>query len=199
MKWATLSAFLILVVSSCSTVKVNKHQAFKDIDPTFHVYVERFVEASKGSVGFEDIRGLKMVFGEFEDNGSKLTSTVGVCTVGLFRPVIIISKRWWKYQSSYLRREELVFHELGHCILFRPHTSPTSDRGFLKWTEQQLFKLGFYKTKQYLNDGCPSSYMHPYIIETECIYKHNDFYLKELFDAKYKECDADGKGMYCIK
>lgn len=45
---------------------------------------------------------------------------VGVCIYDLFNPNIIIDENaWGKYGLN--QREVLIFHELGHCALFKPH------------------------------------------------------------------------------
>ena len=184
---------LSFIMLSCTTT--HKDEPLRNVDAQFRPYVQRFIKASNGKVVLNDFSNLEMKFGDFNNKGRVSTTVVGICTVSFLKLKIIISKDWWKKESSYLRREELVFHELAHCVLKRPHISPTSADGFFGWTERQLFKMGFYKERPFLNDGCPSSYMHPYVIELGCIYKHNNFYLKELFDANYRECQSK-EGIY---
>ncbi len=63
---------------------------------------------------------------------------------------------WWN--NSYSSREVLMFHELGHCVLNRGHTSTLDD----------------------YND--PVSVMHPTIISEERVYAGNyTSYMQELF------------------
>jgi len=49
----------------------------------------------------------------------------GTCTYGTHRPNdIVIDQQFWN-RSSAFGREEVVFHELGHCYLMRGHTEET--------------------------------------------------------------------------
>lgn len=55
-----------------------------------------------------------------QDNG-----VAGTCTYGTHRPSdIVIDQQFWN-RSSAIGREEVVFHELGHCYLMRGHTEET--------------------------------------------------------------------------
>jgi hypothetical protein len=54
-------------------------------------------------------------------------------------------------------REELIFHEMGHCVLGRAHKS--------------------IKTAE----GIPASIMHPYRISNSVYKEYRDQYLNELF------------------
>jgi len=71
---------------------------------------------------------------------------------------IFIDPDWWYMRSDGVRREMLIFHELGHCELRRPHVEDTVS-------------------------GRASSLMAPTItIQSSFHYVVNrDYYLKELF------------------
>lgn len=57
--------------------------------------------------------------------------TIGICRGFrqslLFRS-IVIDKKYWD-RSTYWERESLVFHELGHCVLDRPHVTAYDEEG----------------------------------------------------------------------
>jgi len=75
--------------------------------------------------------------------------------------LIHIDYEWWKKHSWDLRREQLVFHELGHCVLGRKHDSRMIERETVGYR--------------------PHSIMHPQIfadLSDYVIYK--DSYIKEL-------------------
>jgi hypothetical protein len=116
------------------------------------------------------------------------STVVGTCHRNLIEKSIIwINEEWWNslYVSEY-QRLEVVFHELGHCVLLRAHTIPPndSDRGFFTWWERLFFKIGIFIPKGYLKDGCPSSIMHPYTMLDLCFIKHYKYYMDELFRRK---------------
>ena len=82
-------------------------------------YIERFERLS------EDRRPttIKSLIVEFAD----LTSpTVGLCTVRSGKsPFIQIDRTFWESASD-AAKENLMFHELGHCILIRGHKETKS-------------------------------------------------------------------------
>ncbi len=48
-------------------------------------------------------------------------NVVGSCTYGGFSPgEIVIDQQFWS-RANYYAKEMVVFHELGHCFLFRDH------------------------------------------------------------------------------
>lgn len=88
---------------------------------------------------------------------------VGVCytwTDG-YRNIEIDTKQW-KAMSD-LGREEVIFHELGHCILGRGHDESKVDLGVFK--------------------QAPASIMYPYVFGDASVYREfkDSQYYKELF------------------
>jgi transcription initiation factor TFIIIB Brf1 subunit/transcription initiation factor TFIIB len=131
-------------------------------------------------VSKKDIENITIGFHDYKDG----SSVVGTCHLLVKNKEIDISKQWWDFHPSTLERQELIFHELGHCVLGRSHTeAPTSSSGFVSWVEKFLFKLGIFKEKNKLPDGCPSSFMHPYTLRENCVSKHYLYYLDELFTS----------------
>ena len=85
-----------------------------DVDPVFQEFVDEFVEiaATFGQdIDFSDT-GLSIQFGDVENPGSP-----GVC---LGNHQIEIESDFWEDLSEF-DRQGLIFHELGHCELDRPH------------------------------------------------------------------------------
>lgn len=111
---------------------------------------------------------------------SKKGNTVGVCHPFIME--IDISASWWRQTTSPMEKMELVFHELGHCILRRGHTYRPVQGDFRAWLEDVGFKLGIFQEKHYLSDGCPASFMHPQMMGEHCVNKHFYYYIEELFD-----------------
>jgi len=85
--------------------------------------------------------------------------TYGVCLLrSNDTPRIQINKNVWFYLSD-ATREELMFHELGHCVLFRKH-------------------------EESVNNGAAISIMYPYILNDIFYSNNRSYYLDELFSRK---------------
>ena len=82
---------------------------------------------------------------------------IGYCDVTAPVLTIRISKKYWKHASD-LEREELVFHELGHCLLSRSHKEGDIQTGNLEMPTSVMKCCGmlgpFYKLfhKYYINE-----------------------------------------------
>ena len=70
-------------------------------------------------------------------------SFVGVCWRG--SKIVIISSEFWEdNQSEELWRDILVFHELGHCFLKRPHKENSLMEPVLIYPSEYKSKEDFY-------------------------------------------------------
>ncbi len=59
-------------------------------------------------------------------------NVAGQCSYGYGGPRrITIDKPFWN-RANHLRREMIVFHELGHCYLDRGHTEATFESGYCR-------------------------------------------------------------------
>lgn len=119
-------------------------QANTYIDPNFQPMVDKFTEISgitpEVSIYFDDLTG----------------DVIGTCYVrGEVRDIEIDEAWWWN--ASYLDRELVIFHELGHCVLDQ--------------MDHRDFKL---------SNGCSGSIMNTYHIGAYCYEKHYDYYIEEL-------------------
>ena len=77
---------------------------------------------------------------------------------------VYVDKTTWPTLST-LGKEQLILHELGHCILNRPHVD-------------QLINIGSYKQ-------IPKSIMHPYHFGNNFFYDSNhSYYTDELIRGK---------------
>ena len=95
---------------------------------------------------------LKGIGIKFEDLSSEGTA-VGICY--LLTGNIGIDKSYWEYADD-LEREQLILHELGHCVLGLSHNTE-------------------------MTGSCPESLMYPSLIP-HCYKKSREYYIKELFD-----------------
>lgn len=123
------------------------------LEAEFIPYYERFTDVYKVDV--------KYVAGWFADTNSHSENAVGICysyTDGSRR--IEIDPDYWA-NSSDDGKEQLMFHELGHCALNLDHNETTID----------LKNYGII----------PASIMWPYTFGENWYYAElKDYYLKEL-------------------
>jgi hypothetical protein len=128
------------------------------------------------------------------------TKSAGVCYYGSH---VEINESYW-YGISDLQKEQLIFHELGHCVFNRRHTNNVNKEGFMfsgflintkdnkfwayTWAYDQLKKMGYtdneMKSLRYKNLICPMSIMTTTswldVTLNGCYVKHKDYYLEEL-------------------
>jgi len=113
---------LILIASSIGCSKFYLLDGYVYSDPSLEPHVRAYSEFKSEYLGQE--KSNYPIFFEFDDLNEP---TLGRC----YRPkdpqfvnngrVIILDKPFWD-NASYYKREELIFHELGHCDLNRGHT-----------------------------------------------------------------------------
>jgi hypothetical protein len=176
-----LLILILTIICSCANSGLSFRKKYKGIHPKFTHYVEEFIKESKGKITKNDLKSISMGFKTYPAN----VGAVGTCN--LLTGEIDVSKEWWNsYYRSYAEKYELIFHELGHCVLYRGHTQIKYSKGFIGWLEKLLFELGIFENKAHLKDGCPSSFMHPYVLDSFCTIKHFNYYMRELFSYKNK-------------
>lgn len=165
-----------------SPIPFNKYK----IPAEFQPHIKDFVKTSNGKIKLREVMTIQFKFKKYPSG----SSTLGTCYPAVVKRWITINQKWWK-TATYKSQRELIFHELGHCLLNRRHTMPTRfPKEWLDKLENWLFKIGLWTTRSYLKDHCPSSIMHLYALSRYCIQKHGDYYDKELFNPneyeKYK-------------
>lgn len=145
MKYLT---FIFLIISSLGcgkSVKLNIHPDFQ------HYFMKFSMHAS--NLGKElDLTELSVQFNDLPSNYCGMCTHSGVGSV----KVVEIDHSCWDNQSD-LTREELLFHEFGHCLLNRGHENGLRP------------------------DRTPISIMYPYLIGDTTYQKYYDDYIKELF------------------
>lgn len=144
MKHLLFSTLIALV--SCNRGLPIPHQV--SIDSQFQPYVNAFVQEGHKQGRDITIDNLIITFNHIDQH-------LGECnmydhgTTGI--PTIYINEVQWNYYSE-TSRKVMIFHEMGHCVLWREHSA------------------SFY------------SIMYPYLLgDSMYIYYWND-YMKELFD-----------------
>ena len=148
-----ISTITIVCFQNCAPlfdVKNVSHRSNLVSDPTFASYVEDF-EGRNNNTKVE----VPIVFKDLDPKYA------GICyrtftEKGLVGDRIEIDIKNWKSMSEY-QRINLIFHELGHCVLNRDHVVSSS----------VLL--------------CPTSFMDPTVMSTSCIEQHYEDYMKEMF------------------
>lgn len=153
---------MLIIIQGCSPSVENQNPNCcfeRDVfsDKAFQPYKQKF-ELYSGV----NTKGFPVYFANLN------AGTAGICyrirfLNGLFEwKYIEIDQEYWKSISEY-QKINLMFHELGHCVLGRQH---------IEW--QDLVTV------------CPPSFMYGSVISTECIEKNYDLYLEEMFQKQEK-------------
>ncbi len=124
---------------------------------SFESYVKEF-EAASLKFGGEpvEVDRLRIQFGSLAK-----PREVASCEIqGDSVPTITVDLDAWE-RSTALDREATIFHEMGHCVLRRGHTSDLDGVS-----------------------GLPASLMYPLGVEPEAYGERRDAYLGELFSSR---------------
>jgi hypothetical protein len=134
MKNLTLVIFVSLLFISCGKKEIKKVK----IDPAFNSHIEEFKQNSQLAGNSVKIDNLVMEFVSSLDQYNNAGNTLGVCYQSYREekdwlgnkkvyatPVIHIDRVDWD-RLSLAGRKQLSFHELGHCVLDRPHSESTN-------------------------------------------------------------------------
>ena len=161
--------WLLAIALSCQRpAEVPAESVYYSVPAELEPYVQRFRDEAQKRGKTPAINNLIVVFGQ--------TSQQDICGECMLEPgktprVVLAQTAFCWQQASPQARECLVFHELGHCLLKRAHT-----------------------TKQFPN-GAFVSLMNPddRAVYATCVYPignddcdkrpRRDYYVDELFDA----------------
>ena len=129
----------------------------------FQKYLDRFIEEgeSRGYTPDFTDTGLSIQFGNLPPEAAGVCSELGGQMSGSHN--IEIRKEYWIILTD-IQKERLIFHELGHCELNRPH-------------DNQVFSNGDWKS---IMRGDPLPEGKTAIVNYTGI--RRDFYIDELFD-----------------
>lgn len=121
------------------------------IAPEFQSFVDDF----NASAASHNHSGADNLIVEFGETSSKAAGATCYQTSGT--PRIAVNEKTWNATSD-SRRKEMLFHEMGHCVLNRSHT------------------------EDHLSDGCKASIMSASPVGDWCANHHADEYVTELFN-----------------
>ena len=104
------------VSTSACAPKEKQHDAFLQVDAPFQDFVSNFEQASSEEGQALVINDLVVAFGSTPN-----LNETGVCEYAENEtPRITINQRIWNTLNDY-DKQEVMFHELGHCVLKRLH------------------------------------------------------------------------------
>jgi len=157
-------AYLLIILSLL--VSCSSRPRIIQIDPQLRPYYDRFVIESRAHGKNASISEIIIEFADLGTNSGLDGSFLnGVCIrQGSSAPTIEINSAsisGYSWQDTDDTHKEMVmFHELGHCVLFRVHTTAETNVN---------------------NQVIPVSLMAPFLLD-ETIYSNNrEYYLSELF------------------
>jgi hypothetical protein len=146
-----LFSILLLLLVGCGEKGLYEPKMDQEIRPHF----DEFLDVAKRNDKFVLPYNITFEYTSETIQGNK--SIVGLCINLLVDHLVLIKTQYWS-KATQNKQRQLIFHELGHCMLNRHHTTT------------------------YLEDGCPSSIMHAYVVSQPCVDKHADYYDQELFN-----------------
>lgn len=159
--------FLCLNLIRCASLEKMSPE-YNGVDPRMQHWVKEYKEIAQMqgitfkhevTVGFKKLGG----------------STVGLTTYGKKFREIDIDPDYFE-NSTEVRKETLIFHELTHGYCYRGHT----------WGDDQVYPEyldwhGKKPTEGYYKDGCPLSLMFPVVLDDYCTLTHFGEYVVEMF------------------
>lgn len=126
------------------------------IDPKLQPYVNSFLASASAHSTFIDSSRIDVHFVDNISGGD----VVGQCEMST--GVVSINNSFWDLYNE-IQHENIVWHELGHCLLFRFH----------KFTF-----INIYNTQE------PTSIMFPRMLDWGYYEDHHNSYATELFAYK---------------
>jgi len=122
--------FMYQILQSCQKEPVISEPVIKEffnVDQRLWPHFEEFEQEASDRGYRLDLNQLNLM-GSLDDIEER--GVIGTCSYGFRNPRdVTIDFPYWQ-NVGHLAREELVFHELGHCILSRSHTEATTNNGF---------------------------------------------------------------------
>lgn len=106
-------------------------------DSAFDIQIEAFKREALLRNKDIDISKITVIFGKQEGN------SVGLCITAHSQPFITIHKQFWTIYDQF-EREELIFHELGHCVLDREHCEVKKNNKSVSMMEPNMLGSGYY-------------------------------------------------------
>lgn len=154
----------LLLTAACGAPHFSSLDKTRLVDEQMLPFVEDFEAIYEASIGDVVVR-----FDKIE----KPTGAVALCTITTYptseyREVTVDKDHW--LDSPRETKLNIIFHELGHCVLDRPHLEDKT----LVDVDQLLYSL-------------PSSFMYPYTFYSKEIDFMEDYYKNEMIFPETKK------------
>lgn len=168
MKNCIFYIILMLFLQGCGydgEITNVKRDKYYDVDPNLEFYVTTFISnwnRYTNKIHHVDDLAAKI---KDEDYFEDKEDILGNCTLNpdFFPPTVRIRwTRWHEMEET--KRQNLMNHELGHCLLIRDH----KDSLIPCEVEDE-------------DDTCYSSIMNSHLISSKVYLSNEDYYLKELY------------------
>ena len=119
-----IATCILLLNIACTQERYDSHKSQLSIDSDLKPYVDAFISA--GRINHKNIYINDLVVQFQPDDFFQKATEIGRCTQCRDNknctPIINIRFSWWiKKTTSELNKREVMFHELGHCVLNLPH------------------------------------------------------------------------------
>lgn len=114
-----------------------------------------------------------------------LNGVIGVCIITSNKPPVVKVKKSWYQTASTSRKMSLIFHELGHCLLKRPHKTSYVN---VLCDKTQSATRGYYSSIMFpylINDGLGTYNYNSAAYPTPLQFFNDNLekYIDELFNS----------------
>ena len=151
---------MYLLLSSCSTHRINDPRTVHGVNPAFIPYVNSYLSYKKASLGYE----IPIQFAKLEGD------VVGLCTrwsTGYRQ--IEVDEEFWKGAQD-LEKFELIAHEMGHCDLNRDHVDETYEDGSpVSIMHPNVFMLYLHNINYYMYELFNPKREHRNPLKADCV------------------------------
>lgn len=173
-----LIILVMLITQSCAGMHLPRVTPKQEgIDQRFEVYIEEYRNIIGKDKHPNRFKRLHMNLAKLEG------SVIGMCWWLLNGEYEIeIDKDYW-YSTWYsgLDKQFTIYHELEHCIRYRPHTNRKEKiENLADFLGEIGYRLGIVSKPGFLPDGCPVSLMHSHTFSWSCQQKHYNYYMEEM-------------------
>ena len=162
MRYSLIFLFLV-TLNACAPASKTPSQL--NIESQFQPYINNFkvVAAREGHPVTVDNLIVVLDYTMPGPASAQSSWVLATCTSGN-TPTIRVNPIFWNAGYSTSDLEQLMFHELGHCVLGRSH-----DSSIVRVTD--------------FNDTLPVTIMNPYHMAVFYYNTNHEYYMKELFGA----------------
>lgn len=162
-----LALFIMTLMTSCGPKPIERQSG--SIDLTLNQYLETFVSRARDNGVSLDTYSLSMSFSESMPQSTSGGFAIGYCQRSVNSQNVVIKESYWN-SASVSDREQLVFHELGHCLLGLSHNDTTEVSPV--WNIPNMSA-----------SGVPSSIMNTFHFGSGLYSGNRETYIKRLFSG----------------